>query len=157
MFLSVSYIKIDKLFESISRCQQLKFVENSTSVMCHNPSIPSRIRHSTSVQCPDYASKLYWSGIVFQGAILTTMLATRNFSSKYDVQGRYLTGSSGLNTRQYSISVTPVLKVATALPPGSRPLWQSRFTIMGTITLFSMAYRQQIGNGVRQNSSATRL
>lgn len=32
----------------------------------------------------------------FQGAILTTMLATRNFSSKYDAQGKYLRPSSAL-------------------------------------------------------------
>lgn len=39
-----------------------------------------------------------------QGAILTTMLATRNFSSKYDAQGKYLRPSSALYTdhdRQY--------------------------------------------------------
>lgn len=32
-----------------------------------------------------------------QGAILTTMLATRNFSSKYDAQGKYLRPSSALH------------------------------------------------------------
>lgn len=32
-----------------------------------------------------------------QGAILTTMLATRNFSSKYDTQGEYLRPSSALH------------------------------------------------------------
>ena len=39
------------------------------------------------------------AGILFcpQGAILTTMLATRNFSSKYDAQGKYLRPSSALH------------------------------------------------------------
>ena len=32
-----------------------------------------------------------------QGAILTTMLATRNFSSKYEAQGEYLRPSSALH------------------------------------------------------------
>lgn len=35
---------------------------------------------------------LYFCFVLLQGAILTTMLATRNFSSKYDAHGKYFTG-----------------------------------------------------------------
>lgn len=45
----------------------------------------------------------FFSFRIFQGAILTTMLATRNFSSKYDVPGEYLWKRQIL-CRNYSIT-----------------------------------------------------
>jgi len=61
----------------------------------HTPSFSFACALPTIIVCSSH----------LQGAILTTMLATRNFSSKYDAQGKYLRPSSALymdHDRQYS-------------------------------------------------------
>ncbi|EFN82316.1 Calcium/calmodulin-dependent protein kinase type II alpha chain [Harpegnathos saltator] len=61
--------------------------------ICQRERVASVVHRQETVDC----LKKFNARRKLKGAILTTMLATRNFSSKYDAQGEYLRPSSALH------------------------------------------------------------
>lgn len=78
-----------RLLEEVQRQTEIKSESCCTHVPFEYYCIFFKTRRRARPASPE---RIYWTECIscWQGAILTTMLATRNFSSKYDVHGKCL-------------------------------------------------------------------